>query len=1342
MDYYRINELPETAKRYKTYTKDFEKWLLKTAKKRGLEIAAQAEAAAKEASAKQKKKNGRSKEYHILTKDLVPLAEALVNSGIPVEDKSGLADLNDALRLRKEVNEWYRQKKISDEQHPFFNSILSDVRSLFKDWVFDSSKNTDRKKNQNHSFVAIVVDLSNDLGRPTDSEDGTDATANEPPDSTLQQAGSHSKKRQMPLIEAAAAPRLTGAELETEQDFEVLCFLYDLYQIRQRVEHIWKDWRSQKIGTMTAALASDIAMGRVHQRATILAEDLKDAGSHRTISEIVEDLCKLIPDGTEGVPSSSEESDSLVDPRDLLCCDALRVMDKFWSIETAAIDASQQSSPEESFRLRFLLHFKLIGKNKLRVAAGLPVDRFTECLTSPESRSESWLPFGFQILLDIQKCLAGSFGHIKLDVFDHAVHTFETMQEHMTYEDEMWDKGEIPDYMTAGRFKWGTNYLVALQRLIDWLKQLLEQKPEPISGMTNAYFLALHPILSGRTMWDYHRTYHSGAICHVQWFTVVLAHLYNACRQVGGLRTSWPDLDLIIQCQGASRIYVGSPPTDASLFHKRLPLGLYDSSVKFAKDYRGNHHTNLAAKHKRGLAQLPPLEAKIAKYFVTKSRSERSSQLHNVFAFLKSELDKITVEFSDSAYSVKVPKTSKATAQVRIIFATIATKRALKPKNKKSRKRNKSKMPDFSKLDSFHSEVLGCAVSQLADNELYGNFDHLAFFRRAYTIVARIRKELLWDDSKALITMDAAQEPANDFQLLYDLLLMLKPPRDKTQKRQTALYEDGIGKIKKISQIMEEYIKEQGDAEKKNAEEQVRRRRQHDTLLSAGLTRSVLVGPNSRASKGSGMTFNTKPDINFGKTVTSFGNQEPTQEGRTLDEQVEFFSNLLSNALPTSISDREDSTSAPEAHVNTLSNTLQSESMHAPSESLFQAYVRERSTITLSHLDVSSHQNVSHDQSNFADFEVNYCLPPGIAASEPVSGSNTGKEKVRFQVKVLSVVQEGPPVAMSNQVEVIKSATGRKRSLDVLAEFIAHDPCWDNSNALVLQNEFQDYLVELVQRYCSGSEDSRDEDREESKKEVEKEGIGLSVLASLAQKAIVAENARQNDALNVGIHTGRALSPFPHSLAAKAPPSSNPEAHLDISDCPSWTATSNVGSRAHFLRERLWQQFEAKSARTGRPTPIIQPYIQAPPSMTSVSNDPAPMGRAQALRAKLQQQLEAKRALRERPIVQPDKQAVSDTTGTTDHSDPVFASPVYHRFAYSSTRSKRLKRPKTAVITGQRLRGLAKGPRRRLTGARKHNICHNCYGRCLLGRAVLGDKYEEFRNRRKGKGGEDEWEDC
>ena len=684
--------------------------------------------------------------------------------------------------------------------------------------------------------------------------------------------------------------KITEAEQEMEQDFEVLCFLYDLYSLRCRVKDIWNDWMQQKIGTMTAALASDLAMSRVYQRATVLHESLNENKKKRTIVRVIEKWRKLAPTtGDATFPSGKEELSAY--PDDILCHDAIRLMDKFWSLRPEGIRKAQNLSSKESFCLRFLAHFKLVDQDELRVAAGLPLDKFTESISSPEAQSEAWLPFGFQILLDIQETLTVQMKNIQWDVIDHATHVGGSIQEHLTYEDEVWDTEDKPDYMTVGRTKWATRYLPIASRLIDWAQKLLNITPEEVSGMTNAYFLAVHPILSGRTMWDYHRTFHCAAIIKVQWFTVALAHLYNACRQVGGLDVPWPDLDFIIECQGSARVYIGGPPTDPNLFYKRLALALCGSSAEYAKDRRGGGYINISseAKAKRGLADYFPLEEKIAKYFESTSRSDRSSRLHNLFASLLNERKKSTEVSPGTAAS----KISKIPDKARSIFEAIASKRARGSKNKKGRKKNKSRVPDFSNVDSVHAELLGDIVSQLTEHEVYSNFDHLSFFRRAITIVNHVRKEILWDDSKAVATLDAVQEPPNDFDLLYSLFCSLKPPRDKTQKKQADIFQDGMEKIEKVSDVIRAFVAEQGDAEKKNAEEQTRRRRQHDTLLSAVYSSQVKATPVSFKDLPSARPkFNAQPNYNFGQTFARFGSTASSSGGgqephlKTIDPQT------------------------------------------------------------------------------------------------------------------------------------------------------------------------------------------------------------------------------------------------------------------------------------------------------------------------------------------------------------------------------------------------------------------------------------------------------------------------
>ncbi|KAJ4344552.1 uncharacterized protein N0V89_012296 [Didymosphaeria variabile] len=845
MNYYGLNELPETYKRYKSFTDGFEGWLMTTAKQRGLEIAAQAEAAAKAAGTKQKK-NGKSKSHQIHWKDIKAVAQAVAESGMPSDDTSGLTDLNDAIRLRKEVTEHYRQQQKSDEEHPYFITILTDVRTMFNEWIFPSSKPSeqsnahkpplDTKKASFHQQWAVIFGLSNDTDDCDDSDDDTDADANKQAESDRPEAGPGSDNRSTPHNVTEAVPQASKTELELDRDFEVLCFLYDLYLLRRRVKQIWSDWVQRKIGTMTAAIVSDLALAQVQKWVIKLVEDLDDDGNNQKILGIVEGLLNLVPENQRELTLPADKSELPVYPRDLLCCDGIRYMRSFSLLESEDVGATQGSQPVDAFRLQFLLHFRSIGTNELVVS-----DRFTESFGSPEARSRVWLPFGFQILLDIQELLliTGSMEEVSSDMFNHSKDMVEIMKAHIDYEDELWNKGEKPDYMSVGDTKYSNQFLPILQSLRHYLLKLSKDDSQEVSGLLNITFFAAHPILCGLTMWDFHRTYHSAARIKVQWFTVALAHLHNACRQLGGLASPWPDLEFIIQSQGQARIYVGGPPTDPNVFFQRMCLALCASPRGIAKDSRKARQLNPATKQKRGLASYTPLEDRIREYYSTKSGSKRSLQLHNIFALLMSDLREATVKGSEESSGAEFPQLAQVKEKACIIFATIAKKRARRTNNKKTRKKNRLKIPDFSNRESDYDQGLNHATSQLADHELYANFDHLAFFRRAYTMLTRIRTEVLWDGSQALITLDASQEPPRDCQLLYDLLFDLAPPQNKNDKARASRYASSMEKLKKISEIMQEFIGEQGDLETKNAEEQLKQRTEHRTNSSG---RNPLVG--------------------------------------------------------------------------------------------------------------------------------------------------------------------------------------------------------------------------------------------------------------------------------------------------------------------------------------------------------------------------------------------------------------------------------------------------------------------------------------------------------------------
>jgi alpha-mannosidase len=116
MDYCFQNELPKTIKRYKAYTDLFQDCLLQTAIQRDYEHAAQLASQAK----KKKSKNKRG--YQISVEEQVQLVNAIAETKKSLRDTTGLRDLDDAIRSRKEITQYHKINKTIDAGHAFFKT--------------------------------------------------------------------------------------------------------------------------------------------------------------------------------------------------------------------------------------------------------------------------------------------------------------------------------------------------------------------------------------------------------------------------------------------------------------------------------------------------------------------------------------------------------------------------------------------------------------------------------------------------------------------------------------------------------------------------------------------------------------------------------------------------------------------------------------------------------------------------------------------------------------------------------------------------------------------------------------------------------------------------------------------------------------------------------------------------------------------------------------------------------------------------------------------------------------------------------------------------------------------
>jgi hypothetical protein len=97
-----------------------------------------------------------------------------------------------------------------------------------------------------------------------------------------------------------------------------------------------------------------------------------------------------------------------------------------------------------------------------------------------------------------------------------------------------------------------------------------------------------HPVFCGLLALHLNLTMqHAGIIFSNAWgSTLYLAHLYNAVKQEGLLKRTWPDMELIISFHTKERIFVGDKPTNVEEYMNRLVLAMGISAQAFAPNRR------------------------------------------------------------------------------------------------------------------------------------------------------------------------------------------------------------------------------------------------------------------------------------------------------------------------------------------------------------------------------------------------------------------------------------------------------------------------------------------------------------------------------------------------------------------------------------------------------------------------------------------------------------------------------------------------------------------------------------------------------------------------------------
>jgi len=482
MDYYRRNELPETVRRYKTYTDQFQAWLLRTAIQRGAEWATVVAEHTKKAKGK--------KAYKIPTNKQEELVKAITATNDPLKDPSGLLDLDDAIRSRKEVSQFYKYNNMIDQGHAYINDLMDGFATSLKD-LGPAARKVTIPKPKSPTFYLVH------FPHEKSSQDDNEALLEE-----LQQQGEPSVRHENQKHDKPSSKKkpeenpLTEEEKELQREFLILCFLYRLNRIRGIVRDVWLLYQKGLVNAITAALVTDLAQGHIHQDVTALVEEL--GTSPGQLSMVVRKLFEKMQDPSQQRPPTAQPSDKTL--RHLFCLEATYLMAAYLAEIDSATDRSGEDCEAEHPLMLFLRFFNVIRQSQLKLPRW---DKFTEEILLRPSSSKDWLPFGFQIILDIQEVIQDDCHRVFKDLTEHGLDIARLIRLHVDYEDHMWAIGKKPDYICVEEIKFSTVFLQPLETLLDWMQELLKTHKTPIakSGTTTDAFVTVHSTLAGLIMW-------------------------------------------------------------------------------------------------------------------------------------------------------------------------------------------------------------------------------------------------------------------------------------------------------------------------------------------------------------------------------------------------------------------------------------------------------------------------------------------------------------------------------------------------------------------------------------------------------------------------------------------------------------------------------------------------------------------------------------------------------------------------------------------------------------------------------------------------------------------------
>ena len=509
--------------------------------------------------------------------------------------------LDRAISLRKQCADWFLKNVATEEgvsdnsKHWHFIGVLESTLHILHP---KSGVDTDSKPQSKNATPSMNIAAESE-GKLVNMYDALCIDDSDDDSSAIPTAATPTASR----TKTPSQPHKVVYEAESAIDdvyFTLFCFLNDLKQLRQFLRNLWQQYDAGTLDLMTVSMTTNTAINLVRRAEQ---DHFDTAISQNIIKGVVSRMSQMILSAWDD-PDNNDFADRLY----ILPCFIIHEFLKKIKNHTVVMGRTRcnheaEPSSHQGYGDIFLEGDKDILLRGLAEFSswikygydGLPVvDELMDGLSSAfvEQTVPLWLAYAGQIFVDIHNVLGKNGARCFSELHATARQIASTIKEYCS---------DFPD----------SGGLRSLEELLDeWLpgddsdadvsEHIADDSIEPMD------LFKCHPVLCGVFQFKLYTfiQHLSLEFINVNQTVLMVAHLYEACRQGGYLTQIWPDMELFMNIHVRERMFAGRIPQTPAESLKCLQLMMGVSPTQFANT---NRRTPLRSKTRKELSFNSPV---------------------------------------------------------------------------------------------------------------------------------------------------------------------------------------------------------------------------------------------------------------------------------------------------------------------------------------------------------------------------------------------------------------------------------------------------------------------------------------------------------------------------------------------------------------------------------------------------------------------------------------------------------------------------------------------------------------------------------------------------------------